>query len=378
MMPHCGGRSPYHYPGMPACRQTGFYPGSNFTSFPRVHLENAKIMKNHCLSVFFVFFLALMALVSSVRADLRPLAGEDPTEVSVGIYIIDIAKVDDVNQTFSVDFHLALHWKDPHFIPKKGKPFNGDKILTLNRVWNPKVLILNSQGLKKHLDDHITITSEGLAAYRQRYSGPLTVPLNLKDFPFDEHLFFITLLSHDYGPDKVIFKMDKERSDISENLNIPDWTFTFSKVTTKPFRIKNQDRALAQYKFELTAKRKVGFYIWKIIFPLFIIVFMSWAVFWINPQYLPAQMGISATSVLTLVVFQYNLTHLLPHISYLTRMDTFVVGASLLIFLALVESVTTSALHHKGKQKLALTVDRYSQILFPVAFGLIVLGSFFL
>ena len=53
---------------------------------------------------------------------------------------------------------------------------------------------------------------------------------------------------------------------------------------------------------------------------------MSWAVFWINPRYLPAQVGVSTSAVLTLIAFQFSLGYLLPKVSYLTRADRFVMG----------------------------------------------------
>ena len=65
---------------------------------------------------------------------------------------------------------------------------------------------------------------------------------------------------------------------------------------------------------------------------------MSWAVFWVDPKEIGPQLGLAATSMLTLIAFQFAFTGLLPRISYLTRADRFVFSASLLVFLALVET----------------------------------------
>ena len=102
------------------------------------------------------------------------------------------------------------------------------------------------------------------------------------------------------------------------------------------------------------------------IVPLLLIVFMSWSVFWINPQHFGAQLGVSTTSMLTLIAFRFTLRTILPPVAYLTSMDIFLTGSSILIFIALVETVATSVLAERGRNGLAMHIDRWSKILFPV------------
>ena len=65
--------------------------------------------------------------------------------------------------------------------------------------------------------------------------------------------------------------------------------------------------------------------------PLSIVVFMSWAVFWIDPAVAPARISLSATAVLTVFAYQFVLSNLLPRVSYLTRLDRYFVGAAILV-----------------------------------------------
>ena len=103
---------------------------------------------------------------------------------------------------------------------------------------------------------------------------------------------------------------------------------------------------------------------------------MSWAVFWINPRYLPAQVGVSTSAVLTLIAFQFSLGYLLPKVSYLTRADQFVMGSALLVFLAFGEALLTASLADRDKSELAHRVDAGSRLLFPLAFIVVVVASF--
>ena len=54
---------------------------------------------------------------------------------------------------------------------------------------------------------------------------------------------------------------------------------------------------------EFEAHRLLGFYIWKVMIPLVLIVFMSWTVFWIDPVHVAAQIGVATTSMLTFIAY---------------------------------------------------------------------------
>ena len=52
----------------------------------------------------------------SVPSDLttaRPDPEGTPTEVAVGIYVIDLMKINDAEQTFTADFYFMVRWRDP-------------------------------------------------------------------------------------------------------------------------------------------------------------------------------------------------------------------------------------------------------------------------
>ena len=130
------------------------------------------------------------------------------------------------------------------------------------------------------------------------------------------------------------------------------------------------------YRLTVEARREVQYYLLKVLAPLMLIVFMSWAVFWIDPQQIGAQIGLSATAILTLVAYQFALADLLPRISYLTRADRFTLSSSVLVFLALVEAVTTSALTRQGRADTGNRLDRFSRVAFPIGLAVVIVFSF--
>jgi cadmium resistance protein CadD (predicted permease) len=72
--------------------------------------------------------------------------------------------------------------------------------------------------------------------------------------------------------------------------------------------------------------------------------------------------------MLTLIAFIFATTNMVPKIGYFTILDRFIVGATILVFLALIQSLTTTYLVSKEHAELAIRVDRNSRIAFPLVF----------
>ena len=72
--------------------------------------------------------------------------------------------------------------------------------------------------------------------------------------------------------------------------------------------------------------------------------------------------------MLTLIAYQFVIGDELPRLSYFTTLDKFIVGSTILVFLALVESVATSYLVTSDRASLARRLDRTCRWGFPLAF----------
>lgn len=180
--------------------------------------------------------------------------------------------------------------------------------------------------------------SGGLVSHFQRYFGSLSTYHHLKRFPFDDQVFKLRMSSTHYDLDELVLSVNTDMTRISELINIPDWTIKEVKAdidTRDAFGLGNIQ---SMYVLEIQAERDSNFYIWKILVPLTLIVMMSWVVFWINPVKFGSQLGISATSMLTLIAFQFAQTGVLPKLSYFTIMDKLILGSSVLVFFSFFES----------------------------------------
>ena len=100
-----------------------------------------------------------------------------------------------------------------------------------------------------------------------------------------------------------------------------------------------------------------------------LVVPLAAVVFWIHPEQSATQIGISTTAILTLIAYRFMVAADLPEIPYLTRMDIFILGGTLVVFLILVVAVATVYLASSGRLGLALTIERHCRWAFPAAFA---------
>jgi len=336
------------------------------------------------MSLFFAFFFVTITcaqgdmsgknnpcVLPEIRTDLRPDPGGPPTRVSVGIHMFDLSEINDVKQTLTWDFVVALTWTDPRLAV-----FAGCQV-PLEKVWSPQLDFFNSGRLFKRVSDQVDIGPNGKVRYLQRYLGPLATYHNLKEFPFDSHKFRIWLSSFQYDENEVQLFVDKKMTGRRKLLNISDWAIKGVKGSVDRTFAEALGRFHSLYEFEISAERQTGYYLWKVMLPLCLIVFMSWAVFWISPAQFGPQIGLSATSMLTLIAFQFAMASILPKVSYFTILDKFITGSTILVFLALLESLSTTFLVASEHTKLALRIDNYCRIAFPLAFVIMVFFIFF-
>ena len=95
---------------------------------------------------------------------------------------------------------------------------------------------------------------------------------------------------------------------------------------------------------------------------------MSCASFWFKPSNVGARITIATSSVLTIIAYRLVLASLLPRLPYMTHMDFFAVGCTLIVFLVLTAIVMTSFFNERKDGSLVRKIDLCGRLFFPSAF----------
>lgn len=122
---------------------------------------------------------------------------------------------------------------------------------------------------------------------------------------------------------------------------------------------------LAGAIFSFRAERREEYLIFQVIVPLVLIVAMSWIVFWIDPKESGTRISVAITTMLTLIAYRFAVGTDLPKVDYMTRLDFFILGSTVLIYATLLQAVITTSMAKSGKLFEAREVDVWCRWLFP-------------
>jgi len=329
------------------------------------------------MAAVFATFLVMMAVSApgeEAFAGTRPGSEGEPLTLTGTLILLDLTSIDGAAESFTADLFLKLEWRDERLA------VDGDGIrrLPLDSIWNPRIQIINQRRVTRTFDEVVDVAPDGTVTYRQRYEGDFTASLDFHDFPLDHHRFKVQLAVPGYGPDEIAFvpATQGEGEGRAAELAVPDWSIGSFELRTAPFEIVPGGRTLAGLEGEFEASRHPGFFFGKGFVSVAIIIFMSWVVFWIKPPHVGPRLSVAVTSMLTLVAYRFLLDQSLPPVSYLTRLDGYLLGATVLVFVALVQVTATTAMNDGGGLRSAERVNRISRWLFPFAFIVLSVVSF--
>lgn len=326
-------------------------------------------MKTVALTMFLTVILTSTSVPAAMPTEVsgtRPTVDGEATEVAVATYLIDVTRIDGADQSFTADLFLLLSWHDPRL----AGVFDTTQVVPLESVWNPPLQILNRRQVQTTFPEQAEIAPDGTVTTRQRYFGTFTSPLELRDFPLDRQRFSIRLVVPGHDPDEVRLvsvPSDVQAEHRAATFSISDWDLGEATARPEPYAVAGGPREISGYEIVFDGRRHLGFWAGKAFISIGIIIAMSWAVFWIDPKYIAPRLSVAVTSMLTLIAYRFLLDGVLPRLSYLTRMDYFLIGSTLLVLLTVIQVVVTTALEDKDHGRRAARINHHSRWIFPTS-----------
>ena len=307
----------------------------------------------------------------------RPTEWGEPTEVKIGIYIVDVDEVDSAQQKFAASVYYIASWKNPLLRHEGPGPIRR----RVSAVWTPRLTILGQQNIWYSFPEYVEIQPDGEVVYRQRVWGYFSQPLDLHEFPLDKQILNIHIVAAGLLEKDVkmvpLTREGKELSGLAEKFSMPDFKVLSWKAEPASYIAQKGIPATAGFQMQLTVSRHPIYYILKVVIPLCLIVMMSWLPRWIHPEQIGTNIGVSTTAFLTLVAYLFAITVLLPRVSYFTRLDLFIFLATLMVFAGLIHTVINTALLNTTKQAAMERVEHWSRVVYPIALIVVLVVSFY-
>lgn len=265
----------------------------------------------------------------------------EPLVVDFRCACFKLTDVSTVNFTTLIKFVVVFEWNDSRL---KGMPITTNDLPA--DLWGPDIILENAQNDCAVVYDSFSLLSaeQGRLKRTVTFHGHIFTPMGLKDFPFDSEelsLKFIsinnwrTLDQTRHGNDPVnhvyILRPMLDRDDVDffllgwggkiQEFNMLGWSQDVQnpEIPTIPII----------FKFDIHLVRMASFYVYKVLFPLWLITITSMATFAIDPLDLQGRLEVLFTLLLSTIALVYVVQESIPKISFLTMVDK-IVNATLL------------------------------------------------
>src|SRR5262249_2624426 len=117
-----------------------------------------------------------------------PVRDGRPVEVTVGLYVLDFARVTAREESFDLTGYFELSWRDPRLVGRAvGKPMPGGvRRVEAGQIWAPRVFFHKAlEPPRFHDPPVVEVDAKGVVTSWAIVSGKFSAPLDLRRFPFD-------------------------------------------------------------------------------------------------------------------------------------------------------------------------------------------------
>lgn len=292
-----------------------------------------------------------------------PPTDAGPVTVDMHLYVNDLIKIEDSQQSFVSDVFMRAQWMDSRLAHDGPGPCTA----LPNQVWTPKLQVLNRRSVERLSAPDLSVAPDGTVLKILRAYGEFTFHEDLSDFPFDHQELHFTIVPS-YGIADVKIVASPEHLGMADQLSVANWKIALDGSRSSEHYVATIDRNMSRLDVVFQARRLTGFYTWQLLVPLILVVMMTWTVFWIPQEFVPPRVGLVATSMLTLIAYRFAMSSILPPIAYLTRLDKFMVASSVLVFAALAAATAVTYFDGRGNSVTASRINTASRALAPLLF----------
>jgi len=317
------------------------------------------------------------AEVSDLRLPPNPDA---PTVLDTALRIIELTDIDVRKGQFQFQGYADFAWCDPRLafdpaeVGSEIQFFSGPAVLEKQaEFWNPDLALANEISGIQVRKREVTIRSDGRVRFRGLFSAHLAANFDLRRFPFDSQVLPIQVESFTWNEDALVFRPDPDGIGVRQDFELPEWKV--GAVTSWAGRspASRRGQQFARFEVDVEIERRVGYYLWKAMLPLFLIVALSWTVFWI-PEGIAGRIRLSATVILTIVAYQFAMAADLPKVAYVTFLSAITTVSFLVVALTVVVNLVVFHRQTLGDETAVERSDRLNRWLVPAVYAIVVAG----
>lgn len=290
-------------------------------------------------------------------ADLK-LPPSRPTRVQVDVEMIEISQIQDHDQKFDVEFTAYFVWRDPRLAFDATAGGVHKKVMAADSLWTPDPLLVDELDVDAKGGATVHVHPDGTVHMNRYYRGTVAGHFDLHEFPLDKHNLNIDLEATGYEASEVVFVPGDVQTQGADHAVPHGWKLQGVSSAASETRYDRLGETYSRMRVSVAVARDPHYYFWSIVLPLIPIVATAWSVFWMDPKEFSSQVGVGITAMLTVVAYRITIDSSLPPLTYMTRMDYFLLVCQTFVFVAFVATVAIHVLYALDDPYMRARADR--------------------
>jgi len=224
---------------------------------------------------------------------------EQPTVVKVGVYVLNVGKLDTSTGAFTIDFYLSFSCEKP--CEPGGFEF--------------------ANGRATSIDKSVDEPDEKF----YRIQAALVSNLNLSRYPFDRHDLRIQMEDKIQTSKTQVYQVAMEDTGIDPAVNLVGWNLKGWDAQVVDHHYTIYGTTFSAYQFTLHIQRPVTAALLKSFLPAITIVLAGLLALLLTPDKIIPRLTITTGSLTGAVLFHLNMTSSIPPVGYVTFADRFMI-----------------------------------------------------
>ena len=264
----------------------------------------------------------------------------EPVKVYVGVYVLNLGKFELATGAYTVDFYLSLRSQEP--VEMGDFEFMNGRAATVDKL--------------------IDTPTEKF----YRIQANLSQNLDLRRYPFDEHLLTIEIEDKRRTVDELVYVVDEQSCGVDPGVIVVGWRLAGweAKVLAHDYEIYGE--TYSRFVFGLRIQRVILNAVIKSFLPIACMVLVGFLSLLLAPDKVTTRLSLNISTLLGAVMFHVNLTASIPPVGYLTLADRIMIVTYVVLVLILFSGVALLRwAEREDKKALALRVYHQALGLIP-------------
>ncbi len=285
--------------------------------------------------------ILLFACLLVGTATLKTANAANTIDVEVGIWLVNVEKVDLAASSFKLDFYLWFHFNPSEINLSEIKEFE----------------FINGSPTKYE----ITADEEGYLEYRVR--GDFIKTFDFTQYPFENQELSVHLEHKRLDSTQLLYISDAS-STIDPEATVTGWNIANFETSVDEHSYGTE--AYSRFVSQVVLQRPALSAFIKSVLPISVITTIALLAFFISPNNFAQRIGLGVTTLLSATAFHLSLVNGIPPTGYLTFADRMMIGIYAIFLYNLSVSVYIMRLVDKKRIEDAVRFNRKALKLLPM------------